>query len=323
VGTPQFSTGTRSRRAALPGLSAQSRSGRLKQPRPPCFGFVAFDTRNDWAAEILGGAEAELTSRRLSLLVSGLRSREPEAGEATVRSWFQERRVAGVIFAGPSPRERGLMQLARRAGVAVAVVGPNEPCPGCIIMRSDNLSAGGDIARHLNELSHRRVALIGGPPESRDSRERTRGLALALSAHGIEIVAEHSFAVSRYHANEGVQYADRWLATPRASAPTAIVLANDAMALGFMHRVQANGVSIPEDVSVIGFDDAPIARQVFPGLTTARQEMRRMGAEASIALTAMFRGDPPPPLVTTFPMPLVVRQSTGPAPRITRNAGLS
>jgi DNA-binding LacI/PurR family transcriptional regulator len=96
------------------------------------------------------------------------------------------------------------------------------------------------------------------------------------------------------------------------------VFANDAMALGFMHRVQANGVSIPEDVSVIGFDDAPVAGQVFPGLTTARQEMRRMGAEASIALAGVFRGDAPQSFVTTFPMPLVVRQSTGPAPRTQR-----
>ena len=222
--------------------------------------------------------------------------------------------MAGVIFAGPRPREWELMQLARRAGVGVAVVGPNAPFPGCIIMRSDNLSAGWSIARHLHELSHRRVALIGGPPESQDSRERARGLSLGLSAHRIEVVASHSFAVSRYHANEGAQYGDRWLATPRARAPTAVVLANDAMALGFMRRVQAKGVSIPEDVSVIGFDDAPIASQVFPGLTTARQEMRRMGAEASIALAGIFRGDLPQRLISTFPMPLVVRQSTGPAP---------
>jgi len=295
-------------------VSAHSRSGRSKRPWPSCFGFVAFDPRNDWAAEILSGAEDEVASRRLSLLVCGLRSRQPEAGEATIRSWFRERRVAGVIFAGPRPREWELMQLARRAGVGVAVVGPNAPFPGCIIMRSDNLSAGWSIARHLHELSHRRVALIGGPPESQDSRERARGLSLGLSAHRIEVVASHSFAVSRYHANEGAQYGDRWLATPRARAPTAVVLANDAMALGFMRRVQAKGVSIPEDVSVIGFDDAPIASQVFPGLTTARQEMRRMGAEASIALAGIFRGDLPQRLISTFPMPLVVRQSTGPAP---------
>jgi LacI family transcriptional regulator len=226
--------------------------------------------------------------------------------------------VAGVIFAGPSPREGELMQLARRAGVSVAVVGPNAAFPGYTIMQSDNLSAGWAIAQHLHELSHRRVALIGGPPGFKDSHERARGLALGLSAHGIEIVASHSFAASCYHPNEGAQYADRWLATPRASAPTAIVLANDAMALGFMRRVQANGVSIPEDVSVIGFDDAPIARQVFPGLTTAQQQMRRMGAEASIALAGIFHGDPPQRLITTFPMPLVIRQSTGPAPRGTR-----
>ena len=223
--------------------------------------------------------------------------------------------MAGVIFAGPGPREWELMQLARRAGVGVAVVGPSAHLPGCIIMQSDNLSAGWAIARHLHELSHRRVALIGGPSECQDSLERARGLAVALSAHGIEIVADHSFAASSYHANEGAQYADRWLAASRACAPTAIVLANDAMAIGFMRRVQSKGVSIPKDVSVIGFDDAAIAREVFPGLTTARQEMRRMGAEASIALASIFGGDPPQRWITTFPMPLVVRQSTGPAPK--------
>lgn len=320
VGASKTSSGTLGRRRSFAGQSAPSRSALGKRRWPACFGFVAFDPRNDWAAEILSGAEDEVVPRRFSLLVCGLRSRQPEAGEATVRSWFRERRVTGVIFAGPRPREWELMQLALRAGVSVAVVGPNAPVPGCIIMRSDNLSAGWAIARHLHELSHRRVALIGGPPESKDSRERARGLALGLSAHGIEIVASHSFTASRYHANEGAQYADRWLATPRAHAPTAIVLANDAMALGFMRRAQAKGVSIPEDVSVIGFDDAPIARQVFPGLTTARQEMRRMGAEASIALAGLFQGEPPPRMITTFPMPLVVRQSTGLAPKAARTA---
>ena len=163
-GTSQTSSGSLRRPRPLPGQLAHFRSGRSKHPWPSCFGFVAPDPCNDWAAEILSGAEDEVASRRFSLLVCGLRSPQPEAGEATIRSWFWERRVAGVIFAGPSPREGELMQLARRAGVSVAVVGPNAPFPGCIIMRSDNLSAGWAIARHLNELSHRRVALIGGPP---------------------------------------------------------------------------------------------------------------------------------------------------------------
>jgi LacI family transcriptional regulator len=118
----------------------------------------------------------------------------------------------------------------------------------------------------------------------------------------------------RYHVDEGVAYAKKWLKMGRSRAPTAVVLANDIMALGFMRTVLTQGLSVPGDVSVIGFDDIPAAGLTCPGLTTVRQEMRTMGAEACHAIMSSLdhlKVDRP---FIEFPMKLVLRESTGPAP---------
>ena len=92
-------------------------------------------------------------------------------------------------------------------------------------------------------------------------------------------------------------------------APSAVVFGNDYMALAFMRRVQGRGRRIPDDVSVVGFDDAPSAQLAFPGLTTSRQETRHMGALACRKLLSPDRVEREP--AVAFPMRLVVRQSTG------------
>ena len=120
--------------------------------------------------------------------------------------------------------------------------------------------------------------------------------------------------MGRYHVEEAVAYAQRWLKMPRSRAPTAVVLANDVMAIAFMRTLQAQGVSIPKDVSVMGFDDIPAASLYWPGLTTVRQELRNMGAQACRALMATLEHEKVDRSVVEFPMQLVVRESTGQAP---------
>jgi LacI family transcriptional regulator len=119
---------------------------------------------------------------------------------------------------------------------------------------------------------------------------------------------------SRYHVDEGRAYAEKWLKMARSRAPTAVVLANDIMALGFMHTLHVQNVGIPRDVSVVGFDDIPAATLFWPGLTTVRQQMRAMGAAACRSLLSALIEEQPERSSLEFPMDLIVRQSTGPVP---------
>lgn len=280
--------------------------------RAGCFGLVVFDTQSEWITQILGGIEEELTAKHTSLLVGSLVLRGTY-DSSTVSSWIRERRVDGLIFACTGRREKPLIEAARKAHVAIALIAPDESFRGTTVLRSDNIGVGRDIAQHLYELGHRRIAFVGGPEESLDSRERGEGLEIALAAYKIKLPAASKQFMPRYHIDEGVSYAQRWLKLPRGRAPTAVVLANDAMSLGFMRTLQAQGISIPKEVSVVGFDDIPAAGLYWPGLTTVRQEMRIMGSHACRVLMAALDSQKLDGPAVEFPMKLIVRQSTGPA----------
>ena len=281
--------------------------------RAGCFGLVVFDTQSEWVTQILGGIEEELTSRHISLLVGSLFLRGTFES-STVASWIRERRVDGLIFVCPGRRERVLVDAARKMGFAVALIAPDEPVRGGVVVRSDNLGVGRQIVDHLYELGHRRFAYIGGPEESLDSRQRGEGLELALARYKLKLVPGHSQAMGRYHVDEGVAYAKKWLKTARSRAPTAVVLANDIMALGFMRTLQMHGISVPAEVSIVGFDDIPAAGLAWPGLTTVRQEMRAMGSEACHAIMSSLDHLKVERSFVEFPMKLITRESTGPAP---------
>src|SRR6185503_12362063 len=105
-------------------------------------------------------------------------------------------------------------------------------------------------------LGHRRVAFAGGPKDSFDTRQRLDGLREGLNEHGVTLDPELVWFGS-YAREAGVEYAQHFLARPPAERPTAVVLGNDPMAIGFMRAVLQQGVSVPADVSVVGFDGTP------------------------------------------------------------------
>src|SRR5687767_2606973 len=139
--------------------------------RAGCVGLVMEDTQSEWITQILGGIEEELTMKHISLLVGSLVLRD-KYDATTVSSWIRERRVDGLIFARASKRERPLIDAAKKSGIAVALIAPDESFKGVQILRSDNTTAGKEIAEHLYGLGHRRMAYVGGHKESLDARQR-------------------------------------------------------------------------------------------------------------------------------------------------------
>jgi LacI family transcriptional regulator len=195
-------------------------------------------------------------------------------------------------------------------------VAPDEHFDAGPTLRAHNRDAAHDVADHLLSLGHRRVAFVGGPDDSADAQERLRGLREGLAGTPAALRPSAISFADSYQVEGGITYAKRWLAMPRSQAPTAVVLGNDELALGFLRTVLEKGIRVPEAVSVVGFDGTPLSALYWPGLTTAEQPTRTMGKSACRALLRLVR-DPEKNIAPDLhlPMTLRIRESTGPAPQ--------
>ena len=172
--------------------------------------------------------------------------------------------------------------------------------------------AGGELAtRYLIELGHRRIAFIGDKPADpfrcQSSRDRTIGYERALAAAGIPVRPDYirEGTQSRHLARN---IADELLRLPER--PTAVFAASDVQALGVLEAARGLGIDVPEQLSVIGFDDIEIASYV--GLTTVRQPLFESGRRGAELLLQALAGQPAPAHVETLPLDLVVRGTTRP-----------
>lgn len=181
------------------------------------------------------------------------------------------------------------------------------PCVGF-----DNRAAAMRVARHLLELGHARIAMIAGVTAANErARERVAGVREALAARGLELRPEHyrekpfTLAAGREGLREVLAASER---------PTAVVCGNDVLAIGALAECRAQGIAVPEELSITGFDDMEIASVVTPPLTTVRLPTAELGSHAARHLLARLAGEPAA-LRTELPVELVVRESTAPPRR--------
>lgn len=179
------------------------------------------------------------------------------------------------------------------------------------VVRGDNVNGARDGVAHLIELGHRRIAFVRGTAYTGQSAERERGYRAALEAAGIA-VDETLIAQGDFNEPSALAAGRALLALP--DPPTAIFAANDAMALGCMSAIREKGLRIPQDVSVIGFDDMPAAAVSQPGLTTLRHPVAAMAQACVQELMRRIQNQPGRRQRIEFPSEFVVRESTGPGP---------
>jgi LacI family transcriptional regulator len=162
--------------------------------------------------------------------------------------------------------------------------------------------------RHLIGLGHRRIATITGHLGMPPGGERHEGYQAALREAGLPLDPQ-LVASGQLTSASGYEAMQRLLALPQR--PTAVFAADDAMAAGALQAIRLAGLGVPRDIAVVGFDDAPIASLTDPPLTTVRQPVYELGAEAARLLIAQLRGEAPRPAQRRLPVELVVRQSCG------------
>jgi len=313
------STEARSRIAAAIaelGYSRSSTARNLSLGRRGSIGVVVDSSQDPWFTRLLAGIEEELSQRDCSLMLASTEL-TGKYDPTIVFEWVREHKVDGLVLAKSQRRDRALIREAVTAQLPTVLIAPDETAPHVQLVRCDNRSAGIAVATHLIELGHRVVAFAGGPAHSIDSKHRLIGLREGLANRDIELQPELIFSCGSWEADAGSRFAQTYFEHDRGA--TAVVLANDALASGFMRVAHKAGIRIPGDLSIVGFDGLPEGERLWPALTSVAQPMREMGAAACRRLFEVI--DTPGQVQTIeFPMRLVVRESTAAARTAVRSA---
>ena len=270
--------------------------------------LVFHELESEWSIEIIRGVERVTREAGISLILTESGDRH-SPGEAWIDGVLR-RRPMGVIlvFSDLEAQEKHKL---RSRGVNFVVVDPaDEPDPDVASIGSANWAGGFAAAQHLLSLGHRRIGMISGPDDMLCSVARVDGYRSALERAGIAFDAE-LVRTGDFHVAGGRRGAAQLLDLPEP--PTAIFAGSDLQALGVYEAARPRSVRIPEDLSVVGYDDLRIARWVGPPLTTIRQPLTEM-AETAARMILRMNEDPEAPLNQRFDLAtsLVVRESTAP-----------
>jgi LacI family transcriptional regulator len=272
-------------------------------------GLIMTDIAQPFYTELARVVESE--ARRHGYTIMLANGAADNDREAAYLDLLAERRVDGILVASWGITTRHLEWLVR-APVPVVLVSCEAPGVALPAIVAASRDGARQAAEHLVGLGHRRLAEIVGPPLSAAAADRHAGVLDALDAAGIP-ADELAVAACGGDAATGEAAAAELVA--RRPRPTAIVCYNDLVALGAMRAVRAAGLRLPEDVSVVGFDDIALAELVHPGLTTVAQpgaEMATWAVGRLVEQIAATRGGRslPVPDVLRMPCRLVVRGST-------------
>ncbi|XVU21894.1 LacI family DNA-binding transcriptional regulator [Actinoplanes sp. CA-054009] len=268
--------------------------------------LVFHELEGAYAMEIIKGVEQVAAQHDLAVVLS-----QAQGKTTPGRGWIEgvlARRPIGVIgvFSGLDDAQQ--RQLHHR-GIPLVLMDPTgEPVHELPSVGASNWSGGFAATRHLIDLGHRRIAAITGPARILSSRARLDGYRAALDDAGLAIdpalIREGDF-----HVDDGLIFTRELLKL--SAPPTAIFAFNDAQALGVYQAAAAAGLRIPDDLSIVGFDDLPSIQWAIPGLTTVRQPLGDMAAAAAQMVIATANGAPPASTRLILATELVVRGSTG------------
>jgi LacI family transcriptional regulator len=233
---------------------------------------------NAYSTEIIQGildAAAE-AGAAVALSTGG---RHADGGDRS-RGWARDLATAGrqAVIAVVNDLTAEDLRALSRARLPIVVIDPKSlPRARVTSVGSTNFAGGVAAAQHLLSLGHRRIAYIGGEATAAHNQARLHGYRAALEAAGIA-VPEGYVRNGRFRYQDGVAGAAALLDLPEP--PTAVFAGNDETAAGVIETARIRGLRVPEELSVVGFDDTQIARFVSPALTTVRQPLREMGAVA-------------------------------------------
>lgn len=290
-----------------PNESARS----LKRRSASAIGLVIPDLTNQFFAQLTQGVERAATER--DVLVVLCASETIDEAQSHHARLMRSQRVDGVLYlSGVGTSTQSLLELTSLGPVVLV----DERRPGLELpaVLSDGRRGAREIARHVLDQGHKRVTVIAGPPTSWTAEQRLAGYREAFASAGQD-PDELVVLAGDYRQPSGTQRAREALSIAPNKRPTALLCSNDLMALGALDYCKSAGISVPDDVSIVGFDDIPIAALVTPGLTTVSQPAFEMGYQATMLLVDLVSGKANRDGGGLLPVTLQIRDSVAPPKR--------
>ncbi len=261
-----------------------------------------------WATTLLRGAQAEVARLGLDLVVT---TTETPASGRTWVDHLSRRGSEGVILVAAQVHDVAERELSRLRMPVVLLDPIGAALPSLPTVAATNWAGGRDATEHLIGLGHTRIAFITGPLRDESHRDRLDGYRSALQRRGLRVdpaLVRHGDSL----VSGGVEHGTALLTLE--DRPTAIVSGSDEQAYGVYLAAAELGLSVPRDVSVVGFDDVDLCQWVTPPLTTVRQPLLEMGREAARIVVEMSRASLRPSPRTELATSLVLRRSTAAPP---------
>jgi LacI family transcriptional regulator len=283
------------------------RRGKRKPPSAGHIELVIHTLGADWAMEIIQGVEAVTTPAKVAVVLSQLDGRYRPSDE-----WVDGllvRRPLGVLMVMCGLTESQQSQLRRQRIPVVAVDTDSSTTASTPTVGSNNWNGGLLAARHLIELGHRRMGVICGPQDVLCSQARLAGFRLGHDEAGLKLDPE-LIRYGNFYLGPG--YTHGMALLDRPDRPTAIFAGSDMQAMGVLRAARRLGIDVPGQLSVIGYDNLPLAAWTDPALTTVNQPLRDLAGTAPRMLLDLTRGIEPALTRIDLVTQLVVRESTAP-----------
>lgn len=270
-------------------------------------GVIIADISNPYFGALVKGIEQGARSAGNSVIL--LDTNEDYNLEEEAVSVLLEEQVAGVILT-PTQHDAGTVTRLLQAGIPVVLASRRFPSVKTSYVVTDDVHGGELATEHLIALGHRRIAMINGPMRISSASERYEGYRRAMSSHGLPI-AEALLLAGSTSIEDGYEAARSLLS--RSPVPTAVFTFSDFVAFGVMKAIREGGLSVPKDISVVGYDDNEFASCLETPLTTVQVPKAQLGMEAARVLQGQIDGGQPLRQVELL-VDLVVRGSTGACP---------
>lgn len=256
------------------------------------------------------GALKACRSALSELLIHPCDFRKKKVG-VELKSLIEETRPAGIIVAAPLSNMPKIVRAIEATGTPFVRISPGKTNGKQLSVSTNDREVCAEMTRYLAGLGHKRIAFITGDPNHAAVANRFLGYQDGLDESGLEF-SEQLVAAGDNSFGSGEACAEKLL--KRKNRPTAIFAANDDMAAGVLRTANRLGIDVPGQLSVTGFDDITLARQVDPALTTIRQPLARMAERAAEMLINSNGGGEVAKGTEVVPATIKIRESTGPAP---------
>lgn len=276
----------------------------LRRGETKTIGLILPDSANPFFAEV--GRAIENAAFRSQYSVILCNTEGDQAKERVYTEVLQNKQVDGLIFVAAGDQPDALQEIAAR-GLPVVVIDRDCSQPELDTVITDNFEGGRQAGSHLAQIPNLRAACITGPSNLTPSAQRFVGFQQALHEAGIELREEWVLR-GDFHPHSGYQAALHWLKA--AQRPNAIFCCNDMMAIGVLRAAAELGVTVPQELEVIGFDDIELASYTHPPLTTVAQPKTQIGETAVRLLLERIADVWLPARREILPTTLIIRKTT-------------